>query len=246
MTQEEKARAYDEAIKKVNDYYEGKTKLYSDIDKTLNYLFPELKESEDERMSKYLIKYFEANKDELSKGFKWNGITVEECIAWLKKQGEHANFRNKIQVGDKVTRNKDGVLVNLSQLNRVAKKDNKQPTNEEMKELLQTEYEKGRADAIAEMQLVWSEEDEVKLINIINFFDSSSTAKLCPTRRNEAIAWLKSLKGRIQQNPKWNEEDSIRLQRIIDFLWYNRKGDTDTIYQQEQDIEWLKSLKEKV
>ena len=48
----------------------------------------------------------------------------------------------------------------------------------------------------------------------------------------------------IQQNPaEWNEKDSKTLQRIIDFLWYNRKGDTDTIYQQEQDIEWLKSLR---
>jgi hypothetical protein len=44
----------------------------------------------------------------------------------------------------------------------------------------------------------------------------------------------------------WSEEDSARLQRIIDFLWYNRKGDTDTIYQQEQDIDWLKSLKQRI
>ena len=46
-----------------------------------------------------------------------------------------------------------------------------------------------------------------------------------------------------QKPAKWSEEDSKRLQRIIDFLWYNRKGDTDTIYQQEQDIDWLKSLR---
>ena len=30
---------------------------------------------------------------------------------------------------------------------------------------------------------------------------------------------------------------------IIDFLWKNRKGDTDGIYQQEQDIKWLRTLK---
>lgn len=75
------------------------------------------------------------------------------------------------------------------------KQGEKKPTDEEMKELLRTEYEKGRADAIAETQVAWS------------------------------------------------EEDSVRLQRIIDFLWHNRKGDTDEIYQQEQDIDWLKSLK---
>lgn len=88
LSVEKKAARYDEAIKKVNDYYEGKTKLYSDVDKTLDYLFPELKENEDEKIRKYLIKYFEASKDELSEGFRWNGITIEECISWLEKQGQ--------------------------------------------------------------------------------------------------------------------------------------------------------------
>jgi hypothetical protein len=41
---------------------------------------------------------------------------------------------------------------------------------------------------------------------------------------------------------EWSKEDSIRLKRIIDLLRHNRKGDTDTIYQQEQDIDWLNSL----
>ena len=48
-------------------------------------------------------------------------IKSGKMIAWLEKQGKHANFRNKIQIGDKVTRNEDGVLVNLSQLKRIAK-----------------------------------------------------------------------------------------------------------------------------
>ena len=50
-----------------------------------------------------------------------------------------------------------------------------------------------------------------------------------------------------QKNVEWSEEDSQTIQRIIDFILYyrkyNRKGDTDTIYQQEKDINWLKSLK---
>lgn len=46
---------------------------------------------------------------------------IDKNIAWLEKQGEHANFFSKIQVGDKVTRNEGGVLVNISQLERIAK-----------------------------------------------------------------------------------------------------------------------------
>lgn len=49
---------------------------------------------------------------------KWE---ADEMLSWIEKQSEHANFRDKIKVGDKVTRNEDGVLVNLSQLKRVAK-----------------------------------------------------------------------------------------------------------------------------
>ncbi len=46
-----------------------------------------------------------------------------------------------------------------------------------------------------------------------------------------------------EQNPaEWSEEDEKRIQRIHDFMWKNRKGDTDTIYQIEKDADWLKSL----
>lgn len=45
---------------------------------------------------------------------------------------------------------------------------------------------------------------------------------------------------------EWSEENGRRIQRISDFIWKNRKGDTDDIYQQEQDVKWLKSLKDRV
>ena len=42
-------------------------------------------------------------------------------VSFVEKHGEHTKFINSIQVGDKVTRNQDGMLVNLSQLERMAK-----------------------------------------------------------------------------------------------------------------------------
>lgn len=78
---EEKAKAYDEAIKKAKYYYgEGKTLEYaSDI---TSYIFPELKESDDERIMGNIIAtihlyYGEPLEDE-----------AKEMIAWLEKQGE--------------------------------------------------------------------------------------------------------------------------------------------------------------
>lgn len=81
---------------------------------------PELKESDDERIMGNIIAtihlyYGEPLEDE-----------AKEMIAWLEKQCVHAKFINGIQVGDKVTRNEDGVLVNLSQLNMVANKQGEQ------------------------------------------------------------------------------------------------------------------------
>ena len=57
---------------------------------------------------------------------------------------------------------------------------------------------------------------------------------------------INAVKELYEQKPTWSEEDKIRLDRICKTLWKNRKGDTDEIYQQEQDIDWLKSLKKRM
>ena len=75
------------------------------------------------------------------------------------------------------------------------------PADEEMKELLQTEYEKGRADAIAEMQKHWSEEDEVALGDAL--WCCKQAASITKNENDMgnvwyAETWLKSLKDRMQ------------------------------------------------
>ena len=109
MTQEEK-------FKEAKRLYETAN---ADQKYVLESLFPELKESEDERIVKELLTFF---RESIHGGHILTNKEYDSWIAWLEKQGGHAKFINGIQVGDKVTRNEDGVLVNLSQLNRVAKK----------------------------------------------------------------------------------------------------------------------------
>ena len=73
----------------------------------------------------------------------------------------------------------------------IDKQGEQKPTDEEMKEALRTEYEKGRADAIAEMQVAWSEEDE-------NYLQSAENACEYQYGKNTStILWLKSLKQKI-------------------------------------------------
>ena len=112
MTIEEKARAYDEAVKKINDYYEGKTKMYSDIEQTLDLLFPELKKSEDERIRKALIEYFTTSDN--NSYYAVGGVATKKILAWLEKQGNHAdNVEQKFNVGNWIAHNKANFIFKI-------------------------------------------------------------------------------------------------------------------------------------
>jgi beta-glucosidase/6-phospho-beta-glucosidase/beta-galactosidase len=82
MTQEEKAKAYDEALLR------AKSKIKNDKDHVLYEddvieIFPELKESEDEKIRKDLIQWIDEFPDTI-----WRGHYKKEILAWFKKQGE--------------------------------------------------------------------------------------------------------------------------------------------------------------
>jgi hypothetical protein len=80
---EEKATRYDQAIKV------AKSKIKKDKDHVLYEddiidIFPELKESEDEKVRKAIINVFASHKDYEV----FFGVSVEDILAWLEKQGE--------------------------------------------------------------------------------------------------------------------------------------------------------------
>ena len=77
MTQKQKAKAYDEAIERANElnYVSDKDSLQR---KTVEHIFPELRESEDEKIRKELIEFVKSRG-----GFK------QEYIAWLEKQDKN-------------------------------------------------------------------------------------------------------------------------------------------------------------
>jgi hypothetical protein len=117
---EEKAEAYDKVVNKLKGFIiQGVDPLITRAD--VQDFFPELKESEDERIRNQIISFIEEYGNPTH--CEWQ----KNWIAWLEKQHDP------------------------------------QVTDAEMKEILRTEYEKGRADTIAEMQKEWSDEDETKL-----------------------------------------------------------------------------------
>jgi len=86
MTPEEKAKAYDKAIKMAKDALNNGTISNNPIAGLQN-IFPELMESDDEGIRKKLISYFSAVKDFSTLEYNY-GITNEEVVEWLKKQGD--------------------------------------------------------------------------------------------------------------------------------------------------------------
>lgn len=91
MTPEEKAKAYEEALRRAREIYQGKYKpeMAATIAETLQSVFPEIKKSEDERIKEAIIAtihlfYGEPLEDE-----------AKEMIAWLEKQGESDETKAK-------------------------------------------------------------------------------------------------------------------------------------------------------
>ena len=82
MTQEEKAKAYDDAL------LIAKSKIKNDKDHVfyeddIIEIFPELKKGEDEKIREDLIQWIDEFPDTI-----WRGHYKEDILVWLKKQGE--------------------------------------------------------------------------------------------------------------------------------------------------------------
>lgn len=285
MTQEEKAKAYDEALEKAKDFYKGykqrDNQLYAD---DLETIFPELRESEVERIRKAILELVRQSSEVLDKQNQNN------MIAWLEKQGEQpkeATYTHEVETGngnikamvtEKVQLPKFKVKYAGSEYNVLEIKESAgvtyygiedepnhidyvkaenceiisgyaikengspyptkpavfseqkpqrmvsaeanealydKPTDEEMNELLRTEYEKGRADAIAEMEKDWSEEDEYMLDETIQHLKELieiDKAKYCACDvqyYQRDIDWLKSLKDRYTWRPSSEQIDTL-------------------------------------
>lgn len=82
MTDKEKAKAYDEALKRARAINNGKDVDVESGTTICEYIFPELKESEDDKIRKEIISilrntYWTSNRNRFN-----------ELVAWLEKQGE--------------------------------------------------------------------------------------------------------------------------------------------------------------
>ena len=77
-------KAYNEAIERAKQFMsEHPTRAEADL---MVALFPELKESEDERIRTRLLEYFHGFKDSAECPVFWEGLNIDNILTWLEKQ----------------------------------------------------------------------------------------------------------------------------------------------------------------
>lgn len=79
---EEKAKAYDKALERAKECHIDGLSLHQPVKDIIEYIFPELKESEDEKIRKTLIEYFNAYPKDY-----YGELKKSHILAWLEKQG---------------------------------------------------------------------------------------------------------------------------------------------------------------
>ena len=212
----------EEAIEIIKKNYPDSN--FTMLREALETLIPELKGSEDERIRNEIIDFIYDKTDTYELREKSNS-----WLAWLEKQGEHANFLSKIQIGDKVTRNEAGILVNISQLNRVAKSAKRQDEQKLADEEMQNS--------------AWSEKDKIYLSYAIHAVED-----MLGNNGKNTVTWLKSLKDRVLLKPEqeWGEEDKKKINYLIALLQNSTMHNSALRTANEGIEKWLKSLKDRV
>ena len=218
---EEKAKAYDEAIKraqakmeeaKVFDYDDEQTSYT--IRLTTTDIFPELKESEDERIKEQII---------------WDRIKqmYNDMDDAAKSQVERA-FPELTESEDEKIR-KD--IINYLAL---------------YKDAIGEEYESWIAwlEKQGEKPAEWSEEDKDMFKSIITRLHSHPDVD--KTEYDKSYHWLKSLKDRIQPQHKqgWSKEDEKMLDEIHEF--FDKHMINPIKHDMDDYAKFIKSLKNRV
>ena len=170
LTIEEKAQAYDEAIKRAKELLEIGLKDTRGKRVVLSF-FPELKESEDERIREELIELIGCMHDADSRKGAW--------LAWLEKQKSVEEIVAKCKTSWYNKGKIQGQIEGLSD---------------------EEKYWQGWHDALKEQgeqkPAKWSEEDEMIVLSIEQIMNRASFLST-PKQMNEIRTWLKSLKQRI-------------------------------------------------
>lgn len=213
MTQEQKAKAYDEAIERAKTLYNS-VFVNNDI---LEQIFPELAESEDERIRQRIIKAIRLRADDMNE--EWS-----DEIAWLEKQKEPDGTWTeeddaKVKVMCKEGDLKPSERAWLKELkNRIVKKEQKPEEIDEYKiikkhiteDSLSSEVNKRLTECgwyvSDEKPEEWSKVDEAIIGCIVCCLDGQFVTEAA---RKQCLEWFNRHRKDFLNQPKqeWSKED---------------------------------------
>ena len=203
MTQEEKAKAYDEALERARKLYESYNRLVLSTDE-IERIFPELAESEDERIREEMIRYF----TEMKKGGS-AALPYDDCIAYLKKQKEQKSADEAEKFFDSVESYNQGFVAGQKKM----KEDTEKGFGISEHSL---DYLAGRYAGYAAAKQEWSEEDENGMFSDIIM----AIRAYYKCEREDLVDYVKSLR------PSWkpSEEQMEAMKNIAYGMYQNGDG----------------------
>lgn len=249
---EQKARRYDEILARAEGanlpYY--KEEIMSKVKEFVDYLIPELKESEDadEKVRKALIKLV-TNYASMDLFIEYD-IHLDEALSWLEKQRDKDKLIQEL--GEYKVKYTQEVLSQHLEKQGGQKPKEKTKIYDSMDDLIADalieEIEGSELDDRGKYNRIhwieshrqkhtWSEDDKKMFVNI----------KACLRNANKdysrEIDWLKSIKP--QPKNEWSEEDERERKRVVGLLegWLSTFKETCYAEDCKCGIVWLKSLK---
>jgi hypothetical protein len=267
---EQKAKRYDEALPQLKGLLDGVHEEKCDImEEDIIKIFPELKESKDDRIRKAIIEHFAGSHSSM---YPYKGFTKKQFLAWLEKQREKEKFIKKEL--DCIRGYRDEAI---KRLNEIEKQGEQKPTDKKGMNLVEEEMtpfqkkvfciidtaieeEQGLKQVCDELfalasneikqKSAWSEEDENAiqvLKDIVKHSDEINENIYTMPLKEKLYDWLKSLKDRVQPQPKqeWSEEVSPYYDDICEILINLLHSETANVNKTaiQKDLDWLKSIR---
>ena len=255
MTQEEKAKRYDEALERARNIHKDAVEMENSIiTKTCEVIFPEFKEPEDERIRKNCIHFLE-----LQKSHHASTVEIDECVAWLERQGETSRQQRV-----------EEAMQEVDEKAKIFTEAMEGKTSEEILAEMRGEQKPNKCEGcnnvkgyvacvdgsewahIEKCYPAWSEEDKDFM------YDTLSNLTELKDRYGEeygnvgkCIDWLKSLKDRVgcevncTTTKEWSENDEERLSDAIFFVreYQIPTRDKRLLNAAKETEDWLKSLR---
>ena len=235
MTTEEKAKAYDEALKKAKEMYD--TYRFS-VDPSnfkptdFEYIFPQLKESEDERIRKGLIDIFNTA---LGQDFlqRKAGLNRDEVIAYLEKQ----KIKEKQDRMMPVYNDRDSFESALEKAWKSYNECGSRTVDSFEDDYIECAHAKGFREGYLfgiekqkEQKQEWSESDKQNINLIISYLDSYIEEHNDTFGADECKYlqyWLKSLPLNLKKknedvaklcSNEWSEEDEKMINTLVSYV----------------------------